>query len=79
MKVPNIFFVNYDLIKKSIIFVDVRGLDVRDVRGRFCGRRLSADLGDGIKRNYLNVAYGIVGFGVDIIEIARDRGIEPIF
>ena len=28
--------------------------------GRFCGRRLSADLGDGIKRNYLNVAYGIV-------------------
>ena len=33
----------------------------------------------GIKRNYLNVAYGIVGFGVDIIEIARDRGIEPIF
>jgi hypothetical protein len=25
LKVPNIFFVNYDLIKKSIIFVDVRG------------------------------------------------------
>ena len=29
----------------------------------------------GIKRNYLNVAYGIVGFGVDLIEIARNRGI----
>ena len=38
---------------------------------RFCGRRLSADLGDGIKRNYLNVAYGIVGFGVDIIELSK--------
>ena len=29
----------------------------------------------GIKRNYPNMAYGIVGFWVDIIEIARNRGI----